>query len=372
MKLKVRKLYIDREVADRPETRIIRDRLSIPAEYLDTPEILFRTAAESPDPESFGKHVLLLTRNKGAFLKECPGTANYTCCGYRILHIGSYCPMDCAYCILQVYFHPPILSFFVNMDEMHAALDHLFSDNTVSRVGTGEFTDSMVWENIYPLAETLIHRFATQDHAVLELKTKTASVPSLLKLPHNRKTILSWSLNTPRIIATQERFTTPLQARISAAADCQANGYPLAFHFDPMVIYPGCESEYAEVIKQLFDRISPDNIVWISMGTFRFIPSLKSVIVRRFPDSRIVYGEFIRGMDDKMRYFKPLRIALYRAIADVIRRRAPEVPLYFCMEDDEVWEKSLGITPAEHGGLPRMLDLSAARLCGLTGKIDSD
>jgi spore photoproduct lyase len=35
------------------------------------------------------------------------------------------------------------------------------------------------------------------------------------------------------------------------------------------------------------------------------------------------------------------------------------------MEDDEVWQKSLGFLPADKGGLPRMLDESAVRHCGL-------
>ncbi|MBW2167243.1 MAG: DNA photolyase, partial [Deltaproteobacteria bacterium] len=39
--------------------------------------------------------------------------------------------------------------------------------------------------------------------------------------------------------------------------------------------------------------------------------------------------------------------------------------IYFCMEDDEVWKKSLGFIPSERGGLPEMLDESAARHCRL-------
>jgi hypothetical protein len=35
------------------------------------------------------------------------------------------------------------------------------------------------------------------------------------------------------------------------------------------------------------------------------------------------------------------------------------------MEDDEVWRKSMGYTPAERGGLPRILDERAVEMCGL-------
>jgi len=369
--LKIHKIYIDREVADHSVTRTICERLNKPVEIVDSPDVVYRSIAASSDPETLGKRNLMLTRNRGSFLKACPGTAHYTCCNYHILHIGSYCPMDCSYCILQAYFHPPALQFFVNTDEMHSALDRLFSEETIYRIGTGEFTDSLVWEDIYPISRELIGRFAAQSSTVLELKTKTVAIDHLLDLPHERKTILSWSLNTPRVIREQERFTTSLSERISAAARCQARDYPLAFHFDPMVIYPGCRQEYAEVIGQLFSQISPDNIVWISMGSFRFIPSLKPIIERRFSNSKIVYGEFIKGIDGKMRYFKPLRINLYRAVVDAIRKHAPDVPLYFCMEDDEVWKKSIGLIPADIGGVPQFLDQSAMKQCGITGRIQS-
>jgi spore photoproduct lyase len=70
-------------------------------------------------------------------------------------------------------------------------------------------------------------------------------------------------------------------------------------------------------------------------------------------------------MDGKMRYFKPLRMTLFRKMASWIREMAPDVALYLCMEDEEVWEKALGFLPEERGGLSTMLDQSAAGLCGI-------
>jgi spore photoproduct lyase len=119
------------------------------------------------------------------------------------------------------------------------------------------------------------------------------------------------------------------------------------------------------VVIQLFSTVSPENIVWISLGTFRFMPALKPVIQKRFPGSKIIYGEFISGLDNKMRYFKPLRIDLYQKMVSWIKEAAPNVLVYFCMEDDEVWKKSFGFIPSERGGLPLMLDESAIRHCGL-------
>jgi len=326
---------------------------------------VYKSILSSGNPIQKGKTILFLTRNKGAFIKPCPGTRSYTCCGYQILHMGTFCSMDCSYCILQTYFHPPLLQYFVNQDELLVELDRLFLNRTLTRIGTGEFTDSMIWDKWTDLSELLIPKFSKQSRAVLELKTKTVNIKTLKTLHHNHKTIVSWSLNTPRIIKNEERHTASLSDRLRAAAKCESWDYPLAFHFDPLVIYDGCEKEYASVIEQLFSHISSENIVWISLGTLRFVPALKPIIQKRFPKSKIIYGEFISGLDGKMRYFKPLRMNLYRKIVSNIKAYAPDVTIYLCMEDDEVWQKSLGYVPSDYGGLSKILDESAAKHCGL-------
>jgi len=364
--LKITCLYVDRDVLDFPAVSAICARLDMPFQIVSDPKEVYDPVTRSESPVDAGKTSLWLTRNKGKFVRPCPGTDYYTCCNYTILHIGTFCTMDCSYCILQSYFHPPVLQYFVNFEEMDKALDEVFASHQVKRIGTGEFTDSLIWETIYPYAATLISKFAKQSSAILELKTKTVNIDHLLGLTHHRKTILSWSLNTEKVIKENERKTSSLNARLAAAARCVAAGYPVAFHFDPMVIYPGCENDYRDVISRMFAAVSPEHIVWISMGTFRFMPALKPVIEKRFDASAIVYGEFIKGMDGKMRYFKPLRIRFYRAIIAHIRSIAPDVTVYFCMEDGEVWQQSFGFVPEEKGGLPAMLDNSAVRHCGLT------
>ncbi len=63
---------------------------------------------------------------------------------------------------------------------------------------------------------------------------------------------------------------------------------------------------------ELLDRyVDPKKIIWMSLGSFRFMPSLKEVIRRRHPSSELLNGEFVPGLDGKMRYFKPIRMELY-------------------------------------------------------------
>ncbi|MBW2259446.1 MAG: DNA photolyase [Deltaproteobacteria bacterium] len=364
----ISRLYIDEAVRHHPTVGTVQESFpGVPTSIVPDAAKVHEDLAAMRDPVGAGKRVLFLTRNKGSFLKKCPGTRSYICCGYQILHIGTYCTMDCAYCVLQTYFHPPVLQYFVNQERLFEELDDIARSERppFHRIGTGEFTDSLIWEPWTQLSKTLIPYFAQQDRIVLELKTKSTAIENLRNLEHNKKTIVAWSLNAPSMIRREERGTASTRARLRAAAQCEAWGYPLAFHFDPLILYEGCEKDYRRLVRRLFSSVSPQSIAWISLGSFRFMPSLKPIIQKRFKKSRIVYGEFVPGLDGKMRYFKPLRIELYRKMAAWIRELAPDVTLYFCMEDEEVWKRALGFVPEDRGGVARMLDESAARHCGL-------
>lgn len=358
-------IYIDKSIATKDEVDNILKRFDLPSTVIDHPEELYKMIRSSKDPVAAGKKVLFLTVNKGDFIRKCPGTRNYTCCDYMILHIGTFCTMDCAYCILQSYFHPPVLQYFVNQNQMFEELDAFLAERRHRRIGTGEYTDSMIWEIWTNLSEKLIPHFGTQSHSVLELKTKTTHVKNLRSLSHNRRTILSWSVNTPAMIRLNERGTASLDARINAAVECQNWGYPLAFHFDPLVEYDGCIDDYRRVVDQIFTHIKADNIAWISMGTLRFMPELKTIIQSRFPESKMIYGEFISGMDGKSRYLQQIRVGLYREILSAIREQSPDVTVYFCMENEDVWKQVFGFTTDAYGGLPQMLDESAIKTCEL-------
>ena len=313
-----------------------------------------------------GKKHLVLCKNRGRFLKPCPATREYRCCDYQVLNVGMNCPMDCVYCILQAYLNNPWLSFFVNTDDLLAELANTFAETpqTFRRIGTGEFTDSMALDRVTGLSKTLIEFFKDKPNAVLELKSKAVILDNLKHSTHNGRTIMSWSLNSPEIMNKEELRTATLDQRLAAAAQCAAWGYKLAFHFDPLIYHPGWEKGYKETIDRLFAAVPAASIVWISMGALRFLPALKNIATGRFPKSRFFHEEFVIGLDNKYRYFRPLRTEMYRHMANHISRRLdPDTCLYFCMESDEIWLDVFGFTPEEKGGLPAMLDLAARTKC---------
>jgi spore photoproduct lyase len=67
-------------------------------------------------------------------------------------------------------------------------------------------------------------------------------------------------------------------------------------------------------------------------------------------------GEFIPGLDGKMRYIKPVRIEMYAFMKATLSRWGVEHGIYLCMESSDVWRKALGWSPESSEGLSRYLD----------------
>ena len=276
------KLVIEKEVAGSPLVkRILAGLPKASVQWVDRLD---------EDNEAEEREALEIVKFRGRFVKPCPGTNSYNCCGYQILNFAIQCSLGCTYCILQAYFPNSNLRLFANTNEMMQELtEHLSnSPKPVHRIGTGEFTDSLLLDPWTRMSETLVPFFARQSNAVLELKTKTTNVDLLRSLEHGGHTIVAWSLNPSEVIAQDESGAATLEARVAAARRCQEWGYRLAFHFDPLLAYPEWRSGYEKVVDHLFSRVDPKAVAWISLGTLRFMPSLKAIIRARYPMSKIL------------------------------------------------------------------------------------
>ena len=344
-----KRIIVESEVAGSPLVAALRRNL--PGAEFVLAERVGESGVHDPD-------ALEIVNFRGRFLKSCPGTRHYHCCGYQILHFGMQCTLGCTYCILQAYLNQPNLRLFGNFDamlgEVAAGLES--APEVLHRIGTGEFTDSLLLDPWTEFSRTVVPFFAKRPNAVLELKTKTVSIGNLEGLDHGGRTITAWSLNSEAIWRQEESKTAPLAKRIEAARHCASLGYSLAFHFDPMIEHPGWRQGYSETLDRLFDSVDPARIVWISLGAFRFMPALKAAVQAKRPQSRILTGEFIHGLDGKMRYFRDIRMELYSLMVDRIRRADPGICVYLCMEGSDVWREVFGFSPDEKGGLSAMLD----------------
>jgi spore photoproduct lyase len=345
----ISRIFIDKRVASEPLTkRILSHSRGIPVEVVPNRRPVDELISEAEDPIGEGKKILWLTKQKGGFVKPCPCTPHYIGCNYFIINSVLNCPLDCSYCILQLYLGPSPVTVFVNLGDMRKDWDAFIRRRAgrFFRVGTGELADSLALDPLTRTAVDFISYFKTKPASFFELKTKTVNIQGVLEAEPAENIVVSWSLNSSEVAREEENGAPPISERIEAAREVVRRGFYVGFHFDPLVIHPGWEDAYGRVIEQLLRTVPPDRIRWISLGGLRFSPALKGVVEDRFPDSRINLGELVPGRDGKLRYFKPLRLELYRKIVGLLQENVGEkIPAYFCMEDGEVWQKALKKNP---------------------------
>jgi spore photoproduct lyase len=355
----IERIYLDEKAEkDWVSQTVLKNFPSIPVERIEDKRSLIKQSHAVQDPIGMGKKNILLTRFYGKRLKPCPGTSRHICCGYFVINGITNCPMDCSYCVLQGYLNNPFLTLYTNWDDLLQEIEIFLSQSYSSfpRLGTGELSDSLALDSVFPLSQLLIPFFAKRHDAFLELKTKSAEVDPLFSLTHGQRTVLSWSLNPPQIIREEEVNTASLEERIEAARRCQERGYLLGFHFDPMIYYEGWEKGYRETIFSLFNRIDPKRVVWVSLGGFRYPPELKAIATQRFPNTKIFLGELFPGRDAKCRYFKELRIEMYGKMVKWLREADPALLIYLCMESQEVWKRVFGWAPSSNHDLNQLFE----------------
>ena len=136
----LKKIYLAKSCADDSYAKEIIERSGLPVTIVSEEDMGSLVDGDYPENLKEGKKSLLLCRNQGDFLKDCPGTKEYRCCDYQILNVGLGCPMDCVYCILQAYLNNPYLSFFLNVDDLLRELSAKLRSHKgkVFRIGTND------------------------------------------------------------------------------------------------------------------------------------------------------------------------------------------------------------------------------------------
>lgn len=291
------------------------------------------------------KQVILLDAFKGRLIQKCPATKGMICCNYRLINSGFNCVYSCTYCYLQSYLNSYGILLFTNEEEILAGCREFIASSDPSfmtRIGTGEFTDSLMIDEVTGLSRTLVETFAPHRHLFLELKTKSANIDHLLDIPDKGNAVAAWSVNTPRVSAQFEEGAATLDERLDAAARAAGAGFWTSFHFDPVVLYEGWEREYCRVVERIFERVPAESILWISLGGFRYNPPFKEIMRANFPHETLSDAEFVPCPDGKMRYPKPLRRRIYTVMKEAIGRRSSGPFVYMCMESSDMWESAFG------------------------------
>lgn len=290
-----------------------------------------------------GKRILMIGET-ASFLRRFDGGlgGGVRCAPYfKLVPISDGCPCFCTYCYLAYVYrdHQPFMKMNTNygrmFEEIHATA--FLAPGPVT-FNMGEMLDSLALDHVSLLAERLVPFFGRLARGYLMLLTKSANIEGLLRTAPNAQTIVSWSLNTQRMIETYEIGTANLAERIRAAQRCQQHGYRIRLRIDPGILYDDWRSDYADLLHRALAVLAPENI---TLGMLRLLPG-------HFALAREAYGARAGALreaglsekvsDGKLRYLCRQRVEFYQYLIDVIRSFDQHLSIGLCRETPDVWD----------------------------------
>lgn len=245
------------------------------------------SAAENKDFPKLKQHLILGIRKTHHYVE------NHKVSDWLVPYTSSGCRAMCLYCYLVCSYNKcSYLRLFVNREQMMERL--LKADAAAPAPQTFEIgsNSDLVLENVVTgnLPWTIEH-FGREGRGHLTFPTKFDMVQPLLNLDHRGKVIFRMSVNPDEIIRRVELGTSPLDARIRALNEMAEAGYPVGLLIAPVILLPGWERMYGELIEKLADELSPkvrqSGFIEIILMTYSFVQN--AINAEAFPNAAPIF-----------------------------------------------------------------------------------
>lgn len=181
--------------------------------------------------------------------------------------LSNGCAMACAYCYVprRKGFANPI-TVFCNIDKILAHVERHIGRQGVKTVpnqcdpqawvyDVGENSDCSVDAAISDNVGDVIELFRRHPTAKASFATKYVN-RDLLDLDPQGRTRVRFSLMPERLSRLVDVRTSPVDQRIDAIDDFVEAGYEVHLNFSPVIAYEGWDREWAELLRELDDRLS--------------------------------------------------------------------------------------------------------------------
>ncbi len=242
------------------------------------------------------------------------------------------CIYDCRYCFLQGMLRSAHFVLFVNYEDFALDLDNTLSLHADEDCYffSGYDCDSLALEGLSGFARFFLPFFAERPRAVLELRTKSVQIESLLAHPPLPNVVVAWSVSPDPIQRALEHKTPTLERRLAAAKKLQDAGWPIGLRFDPLIYSQDAQEEFAQLLDATSAALDFDRLHSVSLGVFRLPRDFHRRLVRLYPESPMLAAptEQQNGM---VTYREELREALFDGCRDQLLERVAADRYYPCL-----------------------------------------
>lgn len=326
-------IYIEEDVAEHPRTQAILKR------FPDATKIsctrygeVFNRKAQNFRLQKKQPALILARKHKGLIL---PSPIEYSIGAqhnYYFSHMLN-CLYDCRYCFLQGMFQSAHYVLFVNyedfLEEMVSTLEkhaskpvHFFS---------GYDCDSLAFEPVTDFTAEFLPFFQDNAQALLELRTKSTQIRTLLKREPIKNCVIAFSFTPKKIAEALEHKAPDVNKRLQAIIDLQKAGWQIGLRFDPIIYTKDYDKQYAELFNSIFSKINPDLTHSVSLGGFRLPKDYFRKLEKLYPDEKLFSSPFAEE-GNNIGYPEEIRNDMLTFCKDSITQYIPVEKFFPCHE----------------------------------------
>ncbi len=227
------------------------------------------------------------------------------------IDLAKGCPAHCQYCYLAGSLGgPPVTRVYANLDEVlgpiatHAGRGTI-TTGTEARGHEGTtfelscYTDPLGIEHVTGSLAEAVRRVGAGrygDDVSLRFTTKFDDVAELVRIDHQRRTRVRFSVNAPDLARRFDGGTAPLAGRLTALRTLAQAGYPVGLTIAPVMAYPDWRAGYGDLLDQVTAAVAgvEDLDLTAEIITHRFTPASKDVLLGWYPHTRLEMDEDAR------------------------------------------------------------------------------
>ena len=247
------------------------------------------------------------------------------------------CVYDCRYCFLQGMYRSAHYVVFVNYNDFFAAMDEKLALHEGQPVWffSGYDCDSLAFEPVTGFAHHLLSYLETRPQAVVELRTKSTQIRTLLQRDALPNALVAFSLTPEPAAASLEHRTPSVAKRIRAMGQLAAGGWRLGLRFDPLLDDTDFELHYERLFREVFQEIDSATVHSVTIGAFRMPRSFFRNVVRLYPDEPLLAGAFDHRANS-VSYSPDRQREMFSFCLEQLRRYVQPEIIYTCAEEQRV------------------------------------
>lgn len=296
-------IYIEEEVMEHPVSQSIIQRHPNPriipceryGEIFNRKQQNFRLQKKKP--------ALILARKHGQLVLPTPD-------GYGIGGQNNYyfshmlnCIYDCRYCFLQGMFRSAHYVLFVNYEDFIEEIKSTADQHQNEEVYffSGYDCDSLALESVSGFIQQFVPVFKSLPNALLELRTKSTQIRSLLEMDLVPNVVVAFSLSPESVVNTLEHKTASLEKRLDALVKLQQQGWQIGLRFDPIIATEDFETIYNAFFQNVFAKVDLQRVHSVTLGEFRLPQSFFKNMHALYPDEKL-FNNDLTHTDDMVSY----------------------------------------------------------------------